>query len=102
MKISHLCDLIKACSESGVTELQFENLRVTFNSKSSDTKRTELTQIQELRLEPSDPAFREYGEAEKRAIRADELNIREDDLAMKLITDPAEYERLLVSGELDA
>lgn len=100
MKISHLCDLIKACSEAGVSELQFDNLRVTFNSKSSDTKRQE-PQIQEYET-PVFPEIVEAKQAERQAISAEELNLREDELAMKLITDPAEYERLLVSGELDA
>lgn len=92
MEISQLCDLIRACGDSGVVELSFDSLHVKFGPK-----HTPATKREDEVTAPSvaDPV------QESQDLLRETLTLREDDLAMKLITDPAEYERLLVAGELD-
>lgn len=90
MEIDKLCALIKTCGESGVSEISFDTLHVKFAPTPPATKREVVT------FAEADPL------QEQHAILKDTLSLREDDLAMKLITDPAEYERLLVAGELES
>lgn len=92
MEIKQLCALIRACGESGVSELSFDTLHVKFGPK-----HTPATKREDDVTAPSvaDPV------QESQDLLKETLMLREDDLAMKLITDPAEYERLLVAGELD-
>lgn len=92
MDISQLCDLIKTCGESGVSELSFDTLHVKFARTSPATKREEAQAMVQAVADPVQ---------ESRDLLQETITLREDDLAMKLITDPAEYERLLVAGELE-
>lgn len=91
MEISQLCDLIRTCGESGVVELSFDTLHVKFAQVSPATKREDEAMVTAV----ADPG------QESELLLKETLRLREDDLAMKLITDPAEFERLLVAGELD-
>lgn len=99
--ISELCDLIRACGASGVADLSFGTLHIQFHAP--DTKREEHqwpVHDDQADLPEENREQRSVAD-EKEAIEADELQLREDQLAMALLENPAEFEKLLVAGELD-
>lgn len=90
VKVKELCELIKVCGEAGVAELKFADLHVTFVlSKAPD----------EVALGYEQPIIKDESEAE--VILRDEVKLKEDQLDLALIERPGEYERMLMSGELE-
>ena len=82
--IDSLCKLIQTCGKSGVSELIYENIKVAFKSETMPR----MLEPMVSKLEPSNSP----------AIASDS---RMTQLDQALIEDPIEYERLLISGELD-
>lgn len=91
LKIADICRLIKVCHETGVTKVEFGNLVVQFATKEpgADTPKQEFS------------IPRQVVETEAEAIASHEVKIKEDKLDLLLIENPAEYERLVLAGELD-
>lgn len=88
-KLKELCELIKVCGASGVSELKLQDLTIHFKSKAPDAVASGV----EL------PLFNQ--ETEQEVILKDEVKLKQEQLDLALIESPAEYERLLMSGELD-
>jgi hypothetical protein len=87
-QISQICKLIEVCGNCGVSELRFENLHVIFNNNKTVDMEIPAT----IGIAP---------ENNVKEIEKSEQDIREDQLAMALIENPAEYERLITAGELE-
>jgi hypothetical protein len=94
LKSYDICNLIKTCSVSGVLELNYGELHIKFASKDIEA--------------PSEPAIAgrksdatKSTVIEQDSIEQDELKTKQDQLDLMLIEDPAEYERLLIAGELE-
>lgn len=94
-KLKEICELIKVCGASGVTELKVGELHVQFSSKAhggSVSSGIELPIIKNTD---------QLVETEQEVILRDEIKLKQDQLDLALIESPAEYERLLMSGELE-
>lgn len=96
--VSELCALIKACGESGVTELSFGTLRVQFTPVTMREQSQPVDYQTEGAL-PINPVVSESDE--KEAIADSELRLREEQLAKMLLEDPVQFEKLLAAGELE-
>lgn len=78
-----VCSLIKACSESGVIELTFGDLHISFVPKAIGT-----------------PPAQAIAGLNQPDIEQIEIAVKTDQLDHMLVEDPVEYERLRASGEL--
>jgi hypothetical protein len=87
-RIKDIGDLIKICGESGVGELRFEELHVIF--KDNRTVGVEIPNT--IGITP---------ENNVKEVEYTEQELKEDQLAMALIEQPSEYERLIIAGELE-
>lgn len=100
--ISELCDLIRTCGESGVSDLTFGTLHVQFHAPGTKREEVHPWPVHDDLADLSEEKREQWSVAdEKAAIEADELKLREEQLAMALLENPAEFEKLLVAGELD-
>lgn len=105
--VSELCAILKACGTSAVAELKFGDLHVIFGPRPEvitvSEHRTPLVLPMEKELMP-DPATEIAATQEKIAresLELDEIQNKEDQLALLAIEDPVTYEELLANGELD-
>ena len=86
LSIKGICDLISVCGKSGVTELSFDTLKVSFSHSKT--------------LEENAPIVLS-GRPEPENFEQIEQDLKEEHLSMALIENPAEYERLAAAGELE-
>jgi hypothetical protein len=95
LKPSELCDVLKACHDAKVRELKFKGLHVIFapaemgSAIQGDLTTEVTTALGAVKL------------LEREANEKDELALREEQLALMRIENPAEYEAMLSAGELD-
>lgn len=93
LKPRDLLELVKVCSESGVSEISLQDIRIVFGPKTRVQEQQEIIEAQET--------LREAAEVERKYIDKSEQELREEQLALLLLEDPAEFERLEALGELD-
>lgn len=91
MTVENLCAILKACTESGVSELKFEGLEVSFWGPTQ-------TLPQAFNLSPEVIAAQE--QVSQDVSVEQEVRSREDELAEMLVNDPEKFEDLLASGDL--
>lgn len=94
-KVKELCDLVKVCGDAGVLELVYGDTRVIFEPKAKGTNQsseTETVVTREIKQQP---------EHEINHLMKDTIDLKEDQLSMALIENPADYERLVLSGDLE-
>jgi hypothetical protein len=95
--MTELCSLIKECASSGVSELTLEPFRVVFSEQKKEATTTPpayfyaQTSVEQDRQKLDDDEV----------LLKEELRLREDQLSNALLEDPAEFERLLMAGELE-
>lgn len=83
-----ICDIIKVCAKSRVRSIKLGTLEIEFFT---DT----MVETQKLGKATINPHFEEKIEVKE------ELDVKRDRLALSLIEDPLEYERLLVAGDIE-
>lgn len=90
-----ICEIIKTCGESGVVDLEYGNLRISFQARNEPCQ-------DELHYQSPGPvtAIPKVME-EDNLIRPDEMSVKEDELANMIIEDPLQYEALLANKELE-
>ena len=96
MTATEVCLILDSCAKNGVSTLKFGALEASWvshpplvqNSLDAHIPGTEIPEIN-------------HSEKTKEALEVSELNLREEQLAMALIEDPEQYERLLAQGELE-
>lgn len=98
--VEQVCAIISKCAESGVTELKFGDLHVSFQPKSEQTTQaaTWARPAHHSDTEISEELLRQ---TDKERLEQDERRFREEQLAEMMLTDPLAYEELLASGELE-
>ena len=112
LNAKEICALIRACGEAGVSELEFDQLRLKFHEPAQTgpvwtmtypTAQTDSadpgTTKRKRKSKQGEPVF--FEEQQEFPFIQDELNVREDQLELMRIENPAEYERLLAQGELE-
>lgn len=82
--------IIDLCKKSGVLRLKLADFEVEFAEKEQKHIKREI--------KAKDSPDREI--AEKEALRREEQTLKEDYIGNLLLEDPAEYERLVMQGEL--
>ena len=92
VNIEKLSELIKTCGASNVSHLKFGELEVTFSSSHCD-QQTTASQSATLGTLADEST-------EQIAIK-DEVDANQELLAMAILEDPAMYEKLLMSGDLE-
>jgi hypothetical protein len=88
LNVKDLCELIRISGEAGVKELHFGEVRVIFKEEKALVTEIPTT----IGISPANNV---------RELERSEQDIREDQLSMALLENPAEYERLLAAGELE-
>lgn len=99
MNAKDVCAIVKACGESGVTEITFGPLTIRFAPKPSVGEQQEAIPQAEHFIEVQNRIQTEQ-EAQDDLLHQ-ELEIKRERLAMALIEDPVEFEKLLAAGELE-
>lgn len=90
MKVEEICEILRTCKESGVTELSFRGLKVKLGHQASSYTHTVST---------PQPVYEKIEAPQE--IQKHELELREDELALLAIEDPLEYEAAVARGELE-
>jgi hypothetical protein len=99
LAVADICRIIEACGQNHVVELEFHDLRLKFGQKtplehveqaSAPLPAAEIAALERIQKK----------EAEK-ALLADEIETKEQQLAMALLEDPMLAEELQIQGELE-
>jgi hypothetical protein len=91
-----ICHILKACGESGVSKLKFAGLEAEFYKiAQSDILFPDAQPLPEAEISQAQAA-----ESEKEGLRWDEIRLKTERLAAMLVEDPAQYEKLLLDGDL--
>jgi hypothetical protein len=88
-----LCAIIKQCGESNVKKLEFEGLELNFYNENETDLRL---------IDANARAIITSSETNPQVSVEDELNHKDQYLEELKITNPAEYEKMLFEGELEA
>lgn len=93
LKTADICRIIESCKTSGVSRLQFGNLHIQFGEPIHEPKESwsEFTA-------KSTSSGTQTEDAAKQSVR----KLSEEEIDQLKLTDPAGYERLILSGELDS
>jgi len=89
-----ICDIIKYCKDSGVISLEFRDLKVKFSDQGEHYTDDEAY-IYDSKSEGSENQIHED------TILQDEIDIREDQLAMADVENPELYDELRELNELE-
>lgn len=94
ISVEDLCKILESCSKMGVAVLKFRDLEVSFTSPQSiGPSGQKLPEITEN-------VIREQNQSEKSSVFEDEMDLREQQIAELLITDPLRAEELMAQGDL--
>lgn len=99
-----VCSIIETSAKARVVELKFNGLHVVFG-RTADKQVIENNSYPFVHQAPAIPSVKDLTEDQhrqqtKEAIEADEVSLREDQLARLLVEDPVRYEQLISAGEL--
>jgi hypothetical protein len=94
LSATEVCLIIRACSESQVTQLKLGDLEISLGHKAPEpvlTAPTPDTAISEIQTQ-----------IEKEELVEQEIRLRDDQIKQMLIEDPYEAEKLMIKGELES
>ena len=97
---SEIESIIQSCAKANVRVLEIHGIRLEFGAgvPSSPPQPAQVSS----EPAPSEAAISEKHEKQSQeALEQDELRLRRDQLALMLIENPVEYEKLVASGELE-
>jgi hypothetical protein len=89
-----ICDILKACTASRVSKLEYANLKVEFSSE------PQAMTAPSSKFIPIPAHADAIQEEEDKAFESAEIQSKSEQLSTMLLTDPAEYERLIMEGDL--
>jgi hypothetical protein len=87
-----ICNILRACRESGASKLKFAGIEAEF-FPADYMKASESLPEAEISVEQA-------AVVDEQQLARDEFRAKSERLAMMLIEDPAQYEKLLLDGEL--
>lgn len=93
LQASDVCAIIKTCKESNVSKLQFGDLQVDFTFH--------VEQFEAHPITGEAPLEQLIEKQEKDTLEKEAMQSKSERLALMAIEDPAEYERLIMAGELE-
>lgn len=108
LPVEEVCRILDASAKAGVTELTFGSLHVKFGRTAENVVGVSFPD-HSYPFVHHDPRVSapvknltedQHKQQTKDSIEADELLLREDQLARALVEDPVRYEELLMQGEL--
>lgn len=99
MDVTQICSIIESCSQHNVTKLKFGDLELEFAARKPEHASPGAS-AQEPVLPPDAEISEVQAQEEIREIEAENVRLREQELAEKLLTDPEAFERQLQEGDL--
>lgn len=93
-----VCSIIRACSESGVMELEFQDLHIVLGKQAKPPQDSIGAGVTEVIPTP-EPQIKEQDLPPDELLKQ-EIQAREEQLAQMMLEDPAEAERLQLEGDL--
>ena len=100
LRTEDICTIIKLCSESRVASLKWGDLCVEFGPAKTTPWAFPMESAHTEAVSPA-PSPEKADTQEQETLLSDELRVKDDQLALMVIEDPAQYEELISSGELD-
>lgn len=92
--------IIKVCAKANVAVFSYSDMRIEFNASTNEI----VDKHNSSAFEPSQPTDAEisvkHDQINKESLEIDEARTKEERLALMLIENPLEAERLISSGEL--
>lgn len=92
---SEICKIINACAKKGVSKLQLGPLLVEFGQQNQTSAPSPV------KLAFPENVIQEQEKESKNALEAEEINLREQQIAELQLTDPLKFEEMLESGQLE-
>lgn len=105
LDLDHISDIIKACAEHGVSVIKFGDLRIWFGPQANQpaqplspaapvrTAHSNITPVAEM-------TDMQHDQQTKDALENEELELRQQQIAELMVTDPLKAEELIERGEL--
>jgi hypothetical protein len=97
---AQVIDILKACAEAKVFEIQFQDLRVKFGEGRNETLPPADFATSEQTTSSDTILSAKHDEMTRESVEIDELRFREEQLALLQIEDPLAAERMFLDGEL--
>lgn len=97
---AEICSIIKVSAESGVTELKFGSLHVTFGRLTKEKEDIPLVQQNPTPNPVSVLTDENHKKQQSDYLETEQMKLREEQLARALVEDPVKYEELLRTGDL--
>lgn len=101
------CRIIEVCGKSNVSELRFRGIHVRFGRPTESFQGTGVPLEAPLGMEqaispyPDTEISREPEPQNENSLLDEELRLKDERIAMALLENPAEAERLLLQGDLE-
>lgn len=99
LNVKDVCDIIQKCADCGVGELKFGPLELKFHQISVPVTTSGQNPAPHIE-EPSQGPENDAPTMSPELLKKIEEDIKQDQLAEMLITDPAQFEELIFSGEV--
>ena len=87
--------ILRLCITNGVKTFQHGDLRLEFHENMPQTISTGRVRVSANMPKPN------HEQQAEESLRNDEINVKEDQLAMLLIENPEEFERQIAAGDLE-
>jgi len=98
LNVKDVCEIIAACATNGVSMLKYGTLEVQF--KDSHTPCKEKIEDQPIEIHSQGPE-KEIPTMSPEVLQKIEQDMKQAELEQMLVTDPAQFEELLSSGEIE-
>jgi len=95
ISVDEVCKIIDTCRKRGVSKLEFGPLVLHFGALEHSSAPEQV-----ISVKSKEKLQKEMVNAEKDAVTADEVALREEQMAELWITDPLRAEEMLSAGEL--
>ena len=95
LKNTDVCNIIRTCKAAEVTELKFGDLHILWGKKAL------LGNVEDANALAAEEMAEAQKKIEDKELEIQDLENKENLLELLKIEDPAEYERMILSGELE-
>jgi restriction endonuclease Mrr len=103
LKTEDICAIIEKCGANGVSRLTLDSLEIIFHPTYTEEKKISRATTQEVPpvTEENPSQGPESDPISPELLKKLEADIKDERLKEMMITDPAQYEELLLSGALE-
>lgn len=98
LNVKNVCDIIAACATNGVSSLKWGTLELSFKESHAPSK--EINQFAPVEEHSQGPE-KETPSFSPEVLKQIEQDLKQSELDLMMINDPAQFEELLSRGEIE-